>query len=44
MAVQYGGYVVNSPTGSVLSMEALLPYGETTIRVSAEYLDEALKH
>jgi large-conductance mechanosensitive channel len=44
MAVQYGGYVVNSTNGQrYYQSEALLPYGETTIRVSAEYLEEALQ-
>ncbi len=44
MAVQYGGYVVNSTNGQrYYQSEALLPYGETTIRVSADYLDERFK-
>ena len=44
MAVQYGGYVVNSTNGQrYYQSEELLPYGETTIRVSADFLDEALQ-
>ncbi len=44
MAVQYGGYVVNSTNGQrYYRSEELLPYGETTIRVPANFLEEALQ-